>query len=121
MSLLRPGGTNYIGVRDVEAACAWYSEKLGMRKVTIELDDGEGCIALGFDKDGAALVLGPPVDASRIDELSHLFFTSNAKKAREFLNSRGVIVGDLEQDEQGTRHFEMRDPDGNVIEISEEP
>jgi hypothetical protein len=37
------------------------------------------------------------------------------------LNSHGVKVGDIEQDGQGTRHFEMRDLEGNTVEISEEP
>jgi catechol 2,3-dioxygenase-like lactoylglutathione lyase family enzyme len=59
MALFSPGGTNYIGVRDLAAATAWYVEKLGLRKVDVELDDGEDCIALGFDKQECALVLGP--------------------------------------------------------------
>src|SRR5947207_14138467 len=40
---------------------------------------------------------------------------------RDFLVSRGVNVGDIQQDGQGTHFFEMRDLEGNVIEISEEP
>jgi hypothetical protein len=44
------GGANCIGVRNVGAA-AWYIEKLGLRKMNIEMDNGEGCIALEFSKD----------------------------------------------------------------------
>jgi len=46
---------------------------------------------------------------------------SNAKKAREFLASRAIAVGEIQQDGQGTHYFEMRDLEGNAIEISEEP
>jgi hypothetical protein len=30
-------------------------------------------------------------------------------------------VGALEEDRQGTRYFEMRDLEGNVVEVAEEP
>jgi hypothetical protein len=60
MSLLRPGGANYIGVRDLAAATAWYMEKLGLRKIEVEMDEPEGCIALGFVKNECAITLGPP-------------------------------------------------------------
>ena len=46
--------------------------------------------------------------------------SSNLKKAREFLISRGVNVSEIQADRQGTHYFEMRDLEGNVIEISEE-
>jgi hypothetical protein len=50
-----------------------------------------------------------------------MLYTSKLKKAREFLISCGVNVGEIQQDRQGTHYFEMRDPEGNVVEISEEP
>lgn len=56
MSLLEPGEANYIGVRDLPSATAWYIEKLDLRKVQVELDDGENCIAVGFSKEDAAVV-----------------------------------------------------------------
>jgi hypothetical protein len=46
---------------------------------------------------------------------------SSVKKAREFLIARGVNVRPIQEDRQGTHFFEMRDLEGNVIEISEEP
>ena len=120
MSLLySPGAANYIGVVDIAAATAWYIDKLGLRKVNAELDDGEGCVALGFSKDDYALCLGPP--GRPTDEFTPMLNSSSLKKARELLISRGVNVGDIQQDRQGTHCFEMRDLEGNVIEISEEP
>src|SRR5579863_4805912 len=119
MSLLTPAGSNYVGVRNLTAASSWYIEKLDLRKVEVEMDDGEGCIALGFSKDEAALVLGPA--GKPTDEPRPMFNASNMKKAREFLISRGVSVGEIQQDRQGTHYFEMRDLEGNVLEIFEEP
>jgi catechol 2,3-dioxygenase-like lactoylglutathione lyase family enzyme len=119
MSLLSSAGTaNYIPVADIAAATAWYIEKLGLRKVKVELDDGEDCVALGFSKDDYALCLGPLGRSS--EESTHMLNSSNVKKAREFLISQGVNVGEIQQDRQGTHYFEMRDLEGNLIEIAEE-
>jgi hypothetical protein len=46
---------------------------------------------------------------------------TNIRKAREVLGFRGVNVGEIQEDRQGTHHFEMRDLEGNVIDVSEEP
>jgi hypothetical protein len=40
---------------------------------------------------------------------------------REVLDSRGVNVGETQEDRQGTLYFEMRDLEGSGIEVSEEP
>jgi catechol 2,3-dioxygenase-like lactoylglutathione lyase family enzyme len=119
MPLLRSGGANYIPVTDVEAAVRWYEANLGLRRVKVELDDGEGCVALGFDRDDCSVVVGPRGKSS--GELTALLFTSSSKKAREFLLSRGVQVNEIQEDGQGTRFFEIRDLEGNAIEVSEEP
>jgi catechol 2,3-dioxygenase-like lactoylglutathione lyase family enzyme len=119
MSILGSGGTNYVGVQNLDAATAWYKEKLDLHEIKIEIDDGEGCIALAFSNDEFALMLGPA--GAPTDEPSPLLFTSNIAKAREFLSSRGVNTGEIQKDRQGTRYFEMRDLEGNMIEVSEEP
>ena len=92
MSLLRAGAPNYIGVRDIQAAGAWHTEKLGLRPIKIEMDDCEDCSVLGFGKEEYAITLGPIGPSS--EEL---------------------------QDRQGTQFFEMHDLESNVIEITEEP
>jgi hypothetical protein len=119
MSILRPGGTNYMAARDVRAATLWYMEKLGLRKVAIEMDDCEDCVALGFTKEEVAITVGPI--GPPVDELTHLLYADNLASARDFLSSRGVPVSETKQDRQGTHYFEMQDLDGNVIEIAEEP
>ena len=50
-----------------------------------------------------------------------LLYTGAIEKAREWLSSHSVNVGSLEEDRQGTHYFEMRDLEGNVIEVAEEP
>ena len=120
MSLLAIADSFYIGVLDLRAATSWYIEKLGLQKVPVELDDAEGCVALGFSKkDQTAIVLGPR--GKPTDEATPMLYASDVKKAREVLSSRGVNVGDIQQDRQGTQYFEMRDLEGNLIEVSEEP
>jgi len=87
MSLFSPAGTNYIVVQDLAAAVAWYIEKLSLRKIKIEMDNPEGCVALGFSPEESALVLGPPFEGPS-DELTHMLYASKISKARDFLISR---------------------------------
>jgi hypothetical protein len=47
-------------------------------------------------------------------------FCTNLKKAHEYLLARGVTAGQI-QDGGGTQFFELRDLEGNVIEICKEP
>jgi len=49
-----------------------------------------------------------------------IVFCTNLKKAQEYLRGRGAPVGPI-QDGGGTQFFEVRDPEGNVIEICKEP
>jgi hypothetical protein len=120
MSLLTIADSFYIGVMDVAASTSWYVEKLGLQKAPVETDDPEGCVGLGFSKkDQTFITLGPrgrPTDGT-----TPMLYASNIRKAREVLGSRGVNVGDVQKDRQGTHYFEMRDLEGNVIEVSEEP
>jgi hypothetical protein len=120
MSLLRIADSFYVGVRDIAAASSWYMEKLLLKKTNVELDEGEGCVGFIFPKElPSTIVLGPmrgPTDGT-----TRMLYADDAKKAREWLSSRGVNVGAIEKDQQGTQYFEMRDLEGNVIEVSEEP
>jgi hypothetical protein len=55
MPLLTIADSFYIGVLDVESVTSWYIEKLGLQKVPAEMDDPEGCVALGFLQEGSDL------------------------------------------------------------------
>jgi hypothetical protein len=39
---------------------------------------------------------------------------------RDVMMARGVNVGSIERDRQGIQYFEIRDPEGNEIEVVEE-
>jgi predicted enzyme related to lactoylglutathione lyase len=120
VSLLTIADSLYIGVMDLAAATSWYVEKLGLQKVPVEMDDPEECVALGFSKkDQTCIALGPR--GKPTDGMTPMLYASNVRKAREVLGSRGVNVGDIQEDRQGTHYFEMRDVEGNVIEVCEEP
>jgi len=49
-----------------------------------------------------------------------MVFCTNLKKAHEYLRGRGATPGSI-QDGGGTQFFEIRDPEGNIIEICKEP
>jgi catechol 2,3-dioxygenase-like lactoylglutathione lyase family enzyme len=118
-SLFRNGGANYMPVSDLEAATAWYREKFAVKRLNVKDDNGEHCVALGLSDEEWLFELGPQGQSS--GELTARLFTSNLKKAREYLVSRDVSVGEVQEDGQGTHFFTARDLDGNVIEVSEEP
>jgi hypothetical protein len=118
-SLFRNGGANYMPVSNLEGAAMWYKEKFGVKPVNIELDDGEGCLALGFSQEECLFVLGPQGKSS--GESTARLFSPNLRKAREHLISRGVQAAEVQQDGQGTHFFAVRDIERNPIEISEEP
>jgi len=118
MPLLRIADSTYIGVLDPASASAWYIEKLGLQKVASA--EEEDCISLAFSsRDLTAITLGPR-DRPASEE-APMLYASNVDKAREKLIARGVSVGAIEEDRQGTRYFTIRDLDGNQIEITEEP
>jgi catechol 2,3-dioxygenase-like lactoylglutathione lyase family enzyme len=112
-------GEIVVCVSNREAASAWYKEKLDLRESADPIADGEpGDIMLASRKDEIRVVVtaagtGEP-DRPMLD-------TRNAAKAREWLLARGVEVGPVQTDRQGTHYIEMRDLEGNSIEICEEP
>jgi|SRR5579871_3598545 catechol-2,3-dioxygenase len=119
MSLLRIADSIYLGVIDVASACTWYMDNLGLRQVISQADEEE-CTSLAFSKrDTAVITLGPR--GRPTDSATPMLYASNVEKARDALLSRGVSVGAIEVDRQGTHYFLMRDLDGNQIEITEEP
>ena len=50
-----------------------------------------------------------------------VIFCSNLIKGLDFLRSRGTDANPIQQDGGGTEFFEVRDPEGNIIEICKEP
>jgi hypothetical protein len=96
LPLLTIANSFYIGVSEGGPATSWYIEKLGLQKVPAEMDDPEGCVALGFSKKDQTCiaVLGPR--GKPTDETTPMIYAANIKKAREVLGSRGVNVGEIQ-------------------------
>jgi hypothetical protein len=118
VSSLRITGSIYIGVRDLNAALAWYMEKFELRKSPEPIDEETGDAAL-VSADGEAFIAFGAPNPANVE--TRMFAVKNAQKAREWLASRGVNAGPLQTDRQGTHYFEMRDLEDNMIEFCEEP
>lgn len=103
---------------DIAAAASWYADIFGLRRYTTKFDDRQKGVELS-DSGEVFFVLGPR-DVPTNDE-TPMLYTSRMEKARKHLTSRGVEIGEIQHDRQWTRFFEMRDLEGNVIEICDEP
>src|ERR1041385_2134073 len=112
-------GAICVSASNIEAAVIWYKEKLGLRESGQKVLDGEpGDLEL-TSSDGEIIVdlVGP----GGVSADTPMFFTGNAAKAREWLLARGINVGPVQTDGQGTHYVEFRDLEDNIIEICEEP
>lgn len=104
-------------VRDVDSVSSWYVEKMGLRKLA-KNPWGEDVATYQFKEDGHSVVL---TNTAGFGIQKHpMFFAKKITKMKEILTARGVISDPLQQDRQGIRYFEIRDPEGNAIEIVEE-
>jgi catechol 2,3-dioxygenase-like lactoylglutathione lyase family enzyme len=106
-----------VAVRDVDAAAAWYKQKLELPESRTIEDEETGGLELSTRNLEIKVLLFAGADYPDRPILD----TRNAAKAREWLLARGVEVGPVETDIQGTHYIEMRDLEGNSIEICEEP
>jgi catechol 2,3-dioxygenase-like lactoylglutathione lyase family enzyme len=106
-----------VAVRNLETAAAWYKQKLELPESReIEDDDSPG-LELSTRHQEIKVLLFAGTDYPDRPILD----TRSAAKAREWLLARGVEVGPVKTDIQGTHFIEMHDLEGNMIEICEEP
>jgi len=106
-----------VAVRDVDAAAAWYKQKLELPESQKIEDDETGGLELSTRHQEIKVLLFAGTDYPDRPILN----TRNAAKAREWLLARGVEAGPVQTDRQGTHFIEMHDLEGNSIEICEEP
>jgi catechol 2,3-dioxygenase-like lactoylglutathione lyase family enzyme len=109
----------YIPVRDVAAVSSWYVDKFGLRRLAATQAIPAERAVFQFREETEPLILLPtdPADPRPVPVL----YTRKIMKVRDALVARVVSAGEVQRDRQGTRHFELRDPEGNPIEVSEEP
>ena len=108
----------HIVVRDIGSVSPWYVGKLGLRKLPGNQSGEAGVETYCFKDDGNAIVL--TTKRGFETQPTPMLFTKKIGKMKYVLMARGVEVGPIERDRQGTRYFAMQDPEGNVIEVVEE-
>jgi catechol 2,3-dioxygenase-like lactoylglutathione lyase family enzyme len=105
-------------VRNIDAVSPWYVEKLGLRKLSENPRGESDAATFQFKPDGNPVVL---TTRSGIGTgKTPILFTKKIGKMRDVMMARGVNAGTIERDRQGIQYFEIRDPEGNEIEVVQE-
>jgi catechol 2,3-dioxygenase-like lactoylglutathione lyase family enzyme len=114
---------------NVEAAKQWWIDTFGCKVVRVPQDwdnplPSDVALTLPSDSEPTVLLSSQSeVEQARFDRPSPVatsIFCDKLKKAHEQLSSRGVLVGPI-RDGGDMQFFEIRDPEGHLIEICKEP
>jgi hypothetical protein len=114
---------------NVEAAKQWWMDTFGCKVVRVPQDwdnplPSDVALTLPGDREPTILLSAQSeVAQARFDRPSPVatpIFCDKLKKAHEHLSSRGVLAGPI-QDGGDMQLFEIRDPEGHLIEICKEP
>lgn len=108
-----------IFVRSIASVAPWYVDKLGLRKSAESPWAESDAATYRFKEDGKSITLTTKTNYGI--EKTLILFTKRIGRMKHVLSARGIDVGPLQQDRQGTRYFEIYDPEGNAIEVVEEP
>jgi hypothetical protein len=110
--------------KDIQAEKKWWIATFDCKEVAMPNWDDPLPSDVALKLPGAdepTIQLRDKTEAQYYDHSDHpLIFCSNVKKAREHCLSRNLAPGPI-QDGAGTQFFEIRDPEGHVIEICKEP
>lgn len=114
-----------IPVSDVDRAKAFYVEKLGFNADVDVQRDGMRVVQLTPYGSACSIVIGTGLgEMSTMQPGSiksiHLV-VKDVREAREFLISRGVEAGEIDEHPQGIKYVSFRDPDGNSWLFQEMP
>jgi catechol 2,3-dioxygenase-like lactoylglutathione lyase family enzyme len=111
-----------VGVRDLDAAIAWYLEKFELKLSPLKSEDFDAFLTFAKkDETGLALVVIPPGETA-VNVPGHpILFTKTIEAAYEEFSSKGVNVEPIQSDSGGNQFFRFRDLEGNVIEVCHEP
>lgn len=109
-------GSIYIGVRNLEAATAWYIEKFELTKLKKPADEEDADVGL-MSPDGKVFVFLSVPNNGDVD--TPILFVKKIEKALEWLQAHSVNAGPVLTDGQ-SQYFEIRDLENNMIEICED-
>jgi predicted enzyme related to lactoylglutathione lyase len=112
-----------IPVSDVEAAIAFYGDRLGFTKdVDVQPAEGVRVVQLTPEGSGCSIGFGTGLDVYAGEPGSirglHLV-VEDLEAARAELIARGVDVGEIHDFGGGVRGANFSDPDGNTFELQE--
>ena len=114
---------------NVEAAKQWWIDTFGCKVVRVPQDwdnplPSDVALTLPGDSEPTILLSAQSeVAQARFDRPSPVatsIFCDKLKKAHEHLSSREVLAGPI-QDGGVMQFFEIRDPEGHLIEVCKEP
>ena len=114
---------------DVQGAKQWWVNTFDCRVVKVPPDwdnplPSDVALKLPGDEEPTILLNArSEVEQAGFDRPSpvvSVIFCDKLKKAHEHLASRGILVGPI-QDGGDTQFFEIRDIEGNLLQICEEP
>lgn len=106
-----------IGVRDIDAACAFYSEILGFQKV---FENGTPVGFVILKKDDAELHLSLQRDHRPTTmNMAHLFVDDVTTLFAVCKSANVRIIKTLAQKDYGQDAFVFADPDGNRIDVGQ--
>lgn len=114
-----------IPVTDIDRAKAFYVEKMGF-EADVDIQPNETMRIVQLTPPGSACSIGLWAGLSGAEMQSgsvkglHLV-VRDVKAAREELMSRGVLVGQIEEHDQGVKYAAFSDPDGNSWTLQEMP
>ena len=113
--LLHIPGHTYVEIDNPSTAANWYVKKLGLRRLAPSEDADPKTIRMKFSDVDEEMRLGPRDPLSLGGTV--MLYSRRLKRANEVLRERGVEVGPIQVDRQGTSYFEFHDPEGNIIEV----
>jgi catechol 2,3-dioxygenase-like lactoylglutathione lyase family enzyme len=114
---------------DLETAKRWWIEAFGCRIAKVPSDwDGSlpSDVALqlpGHDAPTILLSSKAEIEQAKFDRpspVASVIFCNKLRKGHEHLASRGILAGPI-QEGGDTQFFEVRDTEGNLIEVCKEP
>ena len=114
-----------VPVTDVDRAKSFYVEQVGFgADLDIRPYDAVRIVQLTPPESACSIVIGTglPGLAMQPGSLRGLHLVvGNVEEAREALLSRGVLVSEVEEHDQGIKYAYFSDPDGNTWALQEMP
>ena len=113
-----------VAVSDMPKAKEFYAEKLGLKITTdFRRDDSNWWVTLTLPENGLSIVLTTHHDQMKPGTMTLWFSASDITAAHKELRNKGIEVNEIKDDlhgpGSGTKWFNFKDPDGNLIHLEQ--